>query len=76
MTIHSLMKKSLGRHAMHPRSFRNREAWKQKEDKRNIFESKWKWDDEKGWLLRHMINLDDNVNQEQVADTWEGNIKK
>ena len=31
---------------MHPRSFRNREAWKQKEDKRNIFESKKKWDDD------------------------------
>lgn len=30
---------------MHPKSYRNREAWKLKEDKRNIFESKKKWDD-------------------------------
>ena len=33
----------------------------------------WRWDDSKGWILRHQVCNDDALHQEATAASWQGN---
>ena len=36
----------------------------------------WKWDNEKGWVLRKTVYSDKKIQRNLEAYSWEGNTKK